>query len=102
MKMAELKIRITDDDLLQTLDQIVSDENYESRNQLVVHILTLYCSCRDKFVINSLPTIVNNLCQEAISQQAEISSKILEIIIPLLADIDRKLQEIDVYTKNDI
>lgn len=100
--MAEFKIRITDESLIKALDKIVSDENYESRNQLVVHILTLYCSCRDKFIINSLPSIVNSLCQEAITQQTEISQKILEISLPLLAEIDKKLDEIETYVKNDI
>lgn len=101
-KMAEFKIRITDESLIKALDKIVSDENYESRNQLVVHILTLYCSCRDKFIINSLPSIVNNLCQETITQTAETTQKLLEIFAPVLAEIDKKLNEIEIFIKNDI
>lgn len=53
--------------VVAVLDQIVKQDNYTSRNQFLVDILTTYAESRSKVFYKALPPIVKQLCKEEIT-----------------------------------
>ena len=89
-----MTLRISNPKLIEELDRIVSEEKYESRNQLINEILELYVGTRSNFVCKALPSIVNSLCTEAMSQTTELSHKTLSEFVPLLEKISSEINYI--------
>ena len=61
-----LIIRDVPKKVVEALDKIVKLENYTSRNQMLVDMLTVYAESRSKVFYNALPPIVKQLCVEEI------------------------------------
>ena len=81
--MTEIKLRISNDELIRRLDEIVKAERYESRNQLICEILSLYVGAKDSFTCKVLPPIVNSICTQEIAKAFESSQITLDNFLRL-------------------
>lgn len=97
--MADLSIRIrgTSQWVVDMLDKIVAEEGYESRNQLINHILEAYATSRSDFFVSALPDITRELCRTAIDELAETvrtHNKNIEITYKHIARIADELRAV--------
>ena len=63
-----LIIRDVPKKVVEALDKIVKQDNYSSRNQMLVDMLTVYAESRSRVFYNALPPIVKQLCAEEIDR----------------------------------
>ena len=69
-----LIIRDVPKKVVEVLDKIVKQDNYSSRNQMLVDMLTVYAESWSRVFYNALPPIVKQLCVEEIdSYKKEMS-----------------------------
>ncbi|MFT3950669.1 MAG: hypothetical protein QM689_01675 [Oscillospiraceae bacterium] len=92
--MAELKFRDINPTVIEQLDRIVKNENYDSRNQLVNEILTLYVASRNEFFLKALPPTVHSLCTNLITDQNEALEKTLDALIPIYRKLLDRMDEL--------
>ena len=95
--MIEIKLRITNDELIRRLDEIVKKEGFESRNQLINEILALYVGAKDRFVCKVLPPVVNSICTQTINETIESSQKTLESLFTLAKKLSSDASLIATY-----
>ena len=95
--MPDIKIRNVDPVIIKSLDDIVVQKKYSSRNELINEILTLYVTSSSVFFNKTLLPTVTFLAKEAISEHQDIIEKSLalaqEINLKVLEEL-RKLTEL--------
>lgn len=92
-EMAEIKIRV-DQKVLDALDALVEKEDYPSRNALLNEIITQYLTCKNDFLVKSLPSVIASLCRQELKTQSENAEKLLENVTPLFIKILNDLDDI--------
>lgn len=100
--MAEIKIRISDDKIIEGLDQIIKDEGYSSRNQLINDILSQYVIMKDKLFLQNIPPVLKAICNENLSEQQQNNAFILQKNIEIMQKILMELSDLRAIFLSDL
>ncbi len=100
--MAEIKIRISDDRIIEELDRIVREEGFSSRNQLINDILSEYITTKDKLFLHNLPPILRSICNENLSFQQQNNTLILQKNTEIMQRILMELSDLRAIFLSDL
>lgn len=94
--MADLNIRLrgTSQWVVDELDKIVQTEAYESRNQLINHILEMYVSSRSEFLLRALPEITREMCNASLEELSDHVTAVLHSLTITYRHIAKTADEI--------
>jgi len=100
--MAEIKIRISDERIIEGLDEIVKQEGFSSRNQLINDILSEYIATKDKLFLHNLPSVLKAICDENLSAQQQNNAFILQKNIEIMQKILMELSDLRAIFLSDL
>lgn len=82
-------------EISNALDRIAIEKNYQSRNQLIVDILTQYVTTQDEAFVQSLPPIVRSMCKNELNFLQEQSLTCVNTMSLAVARLLRATQHIE-------
>ena len=100
--MTEMKIRLSNDNLIKKLDELAEKENFSSRNKLIEHILTQYVTYNDKLFLDNLPPIISHMCKQAIKETTEKNELLIRANINILDKIEKDLEALRTVFYGDL
>lgn len=63
--MSEIRIRVSDDAMLDKLDRLAEQEGYATRSKFIESILARYIVYKDALFVDELPPVIKALCEQA-------------------------------------
>lgn len=100
--MAEIKIRISDDRIVEGLDKIIKEEGFSSRNQLINEILSQYVIMKDKLFLQNIPPVLKAICEENLSEQQQNNAFILQKNVEIMQKILMELSDLRAIFLSDL
>ncbi|WP_295211616.1 ribbon-helix-helix domain-containing protein [Ruminococcus sp.] len=83
----DIKLRISDENLLKKIDEAIEKEGFSSRNQFINHIIKLYITSRDTFFLGAFSPVMREICKENIAEQQKINEHLLKNIERIMIKI---------------
>ena len=100
--MTEMKIRLSDDSLINDLDRLTKEQNFSSRNKLIEHILTQYVTYNDRLFLDNLPPIISEMCKQAVKETAQNNEILIRSNINTLDRVERYLADLRAVFYKDL
>ncbi len=97
----KLTIRDMQDEILEKLDKLVIEKHYNSRNQLVVDILSRYAAVNDELYVQALNVVVRTMVREQLDKLSETSDSCLRSIEIAAKRLSKAAQKLDMYITDD-
>lgn len=97
----QILIRDVPENVAKQLDIIVSEENYSSRNQLIVEILERYANIKEQAYVDALTPVVRTMIESEIHKLGEASDRVLRSTELVLLKLLKSAQKIDTYMTDD-
>lgn len=101
--MADQRITVRDipQDLVKQLDKIVCDENYSSRSQLIVEILSRYAKLKDRMYLDAVTPVIRCIIKDEIKQLSKMSKYTMEVVEKSSLKILKTSQQLNFYMGKD-
>lgn len=100
--MTEIKIRISDESIVERLDKIIKEEGFSSRNQLINDILSQYVIMKDKLFLQNIPPVLKAICNENLSEQQQNNAFTLQKNIEIMQKILMELSDLRAIFLSDL
>lgn len=100
--MTEMKIRLSDDSLINDLDRLTKEKNFSSRNKLIEYILTQYVTYNDRFFLDNLPPIISEMCKQAVKETTQKNEILIRSNINTLDRVERYLADLRAVFYKDL
>lgn len=100
--MTEIKIRISDESIVERLDKIIKEEGFSSRNQLINDILSQYVIMKDKLFLQNISPVLKAICNENLSEQQQNNTFILQKNIEIMQKILMELSDLRAIFLSDL
>ena len=97
----QILIRDVPKDVVESLDKIVKEDKYQSRNQLLIEIIERYISVKNEYFYGLLPSIVRSICLDELSQFTDISKSTVHTISLAAQRLLTISQRLDEYLIDD-
>ena len=102
--MSKLNIVIRDipKEVINILDEFVLEQGYNSRNQLVVEILTRFSAIQNNLFAELLPQITRSILTEQIEKLATTNNVLLNTINSAIVKLVQQSQYIEHFIDDDL
>ena len=73
-----MKIRITDEQLVKQMDEVIKEEGFTSRNQFITYVISMYLASENKFFLRAFPPVMREICKGSIDEQKKNAEHLLQ------------------------
>lgn len=70
----EMKIRITDEQLVKQMDEVIKEEGFTSRNQFITYVISMYLASENKFSFGLFRLLCVKYAREALTNRRKTQS----------------------------
>ena len=90
----EMKIRITDEQLVKQMDEVIKEEGFTSRNQFITYVISMYLASENEFFLRAFPPVMREICKGSIDEQKKNAEHLLQKNEILMQDMLRTMNDI--------
>ena len=90
----EMKIRITDEQLVKQMDEVIKEEGFTSRNQFITYVISMYLTSENKFFLRAFSPVMREICKESIDEQKKNTEHLLQKNEIIMQDMLRTMNDI--------
>lgn len=70
----EMKIRITDEQLVKQMDEVIKEEGFTSRNQFITYVISMYLTSENKFSFELFRLLCVKYAKKALTNRRKTQS----------------------------
>ena len=97
-----MKIRITDEQLVKQMDEVIKEEGFTSRSQFITYVISMYRASENKFFLRAFPPVMREICKGSIDEQKKNAEHLLQKNEILMQDMLRTMNDIRAICYSEI